>query len=388
MSNPFPVDDVSLTAVTDIMSSSGIDTIWLDLDGDMVPETMIQTDGPFALDDSGAGGAYDDGLVGEPINTLLPWDVEPGATDVWSLPDDGADWCDMNCYDPMTVPSDWTVDGYADATGYENSYDTPVDGGPFEMEDPGAFTDTGGYYDSTGYYDTTTYYDTTDSGYYDTSAEAYDTSGGWDSSAGYDTGVTTYDSWDSWDPSGADTTFDTGYSDPSSYYDDTSSGYDATAYDDGGAGYDAGYDPTADQGTEVFEVEANTEITDTWDSSLAMEQSQPWTDLSEDQSAASWDLYDASNDAWAAGDYELSYDLDAASTDQWNASYDSYDYSNDAYMAPTGYDATTTYDTTSYDSSTWETSAYDTSGYTTTESYTYDTPVSDSTSTYDSGSDW
>jgi hypothetical protein len=88
--DPFPIDP-TITEVTDLMSASGVDTIWLDLDGDLVPETMIQTDaGPFSFDETDSGvpvdtyeadtdGSYDSssgysdgGLVGEPMATLTP----------------------------------------------------------------------------------------------------------------------------------------------------------------------------------------------------------------------------------------------------------------------------------------------------------------------------
>lgn len=316
--NPFPVDDVSLTAVADLMSSSGVDTIWLDLDGDLVPETMVQvTDGPFALDDSQpAVEEYDDAtladdLVGEPIATLLPWESGAGTTDVWALPSDGTDWTSMDCYDPMAVPSDWTVDGWADPTGGAGAE------APFPVDADGGFADDSGYYDSTGYTDSTGYFDST--GYYDGSGDVYD--------------PTTIDTWDT----SLDTSaYDSGYSDPTTTYD---------------TGIETGYDDYT--------------LSDAADESMA------WTDVANQNYDAEWDLWRESNEASLNGNEDLAYDLNSASLDANAAGDQAWTYADETWADYDAYDSAA-YDT-SYDTS-WDTTSYDT-----TSTDSWDTTSTDAT---------
>ncbi|MFN8021088.1 MAG: hypothetical protein U0Q03_06110 [Acidimicrobiales bacterium] len=125
------------------------------------------------------------------------------------------------------------------------------------------------------------------------------------------------------------TDFDSSYDTTSYSYDttsyDTGYGYDTTSYDTGygydTTSYDTGYDATA------------------------------WTDLSNGLSDASWSEWDASidyttmaNDAWASGQMDL-YHLytDAATTAEAN-SWDLYDASWDAWYGPVNAEGYTAYD--------------------------------------------
>lgn len=356
--NPFPVDDIGLDTVADLLADSGLDRIWLDLDGDEIPETMIE------VDDGTDTGMSGDDLVGEPIATLLPWESDSG-TDVWALPSD--DWTSMDAYDPMTVPSDWTVDGYADP---DSAYDIPVDGtdAPFTV-DGGGFADTGGYYDSSGYTDTAGYYDST--GYYEASSTTYDAFDGYDTSA---------DSWDTWD--GSDTSvYDGGYSDPTAFTDTGSldSGYDPTSFD---SGYDpTGYDAT---GPDISSYDDAGGGGGEFDLDVAAENSSAWTEVANENYDAEWDLWNQSVDASINGDDMAAYDLNQMSLDANSAGDEAWTYADQSWDDPGSMDSW--YDSMSYDPSI---SSYDSTSFDSSySSSSYDTTSYDSTSSYSPTDDW
>lgn len=309
-SNPFPVDDTSINAIVDLMSDTGLDSIWLDLDGDQVPETMVQVDGPFSADDDlpdlDDATVTGDDLVGEPIATLLPWESDAGSTDVWALPSD--DWTDMDCYDPMAVPSDWTVDGSGESG---DGYDIPIDGtdAPFAVDDTGGFSDAGGYYDTSGYTDTTGYFDTT----------AYDGGGGYDAdtvdSTGYDdptltTEVTT-EVTDDWD-SGIAAAESQPWTDYSGDLADTSTDLYHQSMDAWAVGDTAGSEQLYDMSMDAW-----SDSGDAWDYSTEVYNDPTgWTE------STSYETYDTSSGAVYDSGYDsTSYTYDSASTD--TASYDS-----------------------------------------------------------------
>lgn len=99
--------------------------------------------------------------------------------------------------------------------------------------------------------------------------------------------------------------------------------------------------------------------------------SSAWSSAYSDASSASWDAWNASVDAYVAGDDMAAYNLNQASIAAdstadatWNAWGDATSYSS--------------YDTSSYDTST-SYSSYDTSSYDTSSSYSsYDTSSYDS----------
>lgn len=105
-------DSTSIATGTDfsnlaeLLSHSGVDTIWLDLDGDQVPETAVPIDGPFTSAEAGYDQAdYDtpDGWVSVPL------DGQDGAAyDISALIPDGPagpDWTapGVQGYDPMAL---------------------------------------------------------------------------------------------------------------------------------------------------------------------------------------------------------------------------------------------------------------------------------------------
>lgn len=335
------VADDGASTMWDLLAESGVDTVWLDLDGDMIPETAVSADGPFAVDDLDA--TYDDwtvaesyefdtadgSLVGQDMSVLLPYDVSGGSIDPFAMSE--TDWCECGVYDPMTAPTDWTVEGYADFT---DPYAVPG------MDE--AFTDAGAYYDlpadTSGYWDTSSYYESA-GGYLDT-ATTYDT---WDlpmttPGAGFDTGMS----------------YDTGVGMDTGAGFDTGMGYDTTSSWDPTAG-DAQHDAFISTITEDY-----SDPTSSWDSSTAMEQSQAWNDVYESADALEWDAWNASVDAYVAGDDMASYEYNQLSIDAGSMADDAWNYSNDAW-SDTSYTDTSYTDTSYTDTSYTDTSYTDTS---------------------------
>jgi len=317
------VDGTSLDAVVDLMGDAGIDTIWLDLDGDLVPETMVAVDGPFEVADADAGmdewTTYDeldlDGdLTGQPMSVLLPYEAGAGYPDPFALPTQ--DWCTCEPYDPMTVPSDWTTQGYAT---FEDAVALP--GSEVAFQDAGAYYDGGAH--ATGYWDTTGYWDAA-GGQLDTSIPL-DT---WDlpAATGYEAAY----------PGGFDGSFDGGVA--TGYDGGVATGFDATGYDTTGydpSGYDAtsGWDPTAgDAAHDAFIDTITTDYADPANWS-AGEQSQFWMDEYQAADQLSWDAWHASVDAYVAGDDLASYDFNQVSLDAGSYANDAWSYSNDAWSS-------------------------------------------------------
>lgn len=308
--------DVDLADLADLLSDAGVDAVWLDLDGDLIPETMIPTDGPFdveadgaeAYDDWSAAEAYDLDIVsgeldGQDLSILLPVELEAGYPDPFVLSE--ADWSECGVYDPMTAAPDWTVDGYAEFT---EIYTVPG------ME--GGFSDAGGYYDTsmptTGYWDVNSYYDT---------------------AGGYLDGATSIDTWDL--PMTAPTGFDGGMGMDGGMGDDAGAGYGPGAGFDTGAGYDAtsSWDPTAgDAQHEAFLDTITGDYSDpssSWDASSGGYDSQFWMDQYDAASDLSWDAWGASVDASIAGDGMAAYDLNQTSLAFESYANDAWSYSSD-----------------------------------------------------------
>ncbi|MCB0976785.1 MAG: hypothetical protein KDB02_04935, partial [Acidimicrobiales bacterium] len=299
---------------------------------DMVPETMISTDGPFAVEGDYDDSAYDDWTSadaydfetstgtydGESMSMLLPYDVEAGYPDPFVLPE--SDWCDCGVYDPMTAPMDWTTDGYA---SFNDVFALPgADAG---------YSDAGAYYDqfapTPGYFDTTSYYDTAD-GYLDASTPV-DT---WDMpmttpGAGFDTGM-------GYDPT-------TAFSPMSTY--DTTSAYSTSSYDpmsswDPSAG-DAAHDAFIHTITEDYSDPSTGVDLDTMS-----DTSQYWMDEYNAADDLSWDAWNASVDAYLEGDTMAAYDLNQTSIAADSYADTAWDYSNDAWSSSSYTDTSSSYD--------------------------------------------
>lgn len=299
--------------LADLLADAGVDAVWLDLDGDLIPETMIPTDGPFTVEPDGAD-VYDDWtaaesydfdvasgeLDGQSMSILLPVELEAGYPDPFVLSE--SDWTECGVYDPMTAAPDWTVEGYAEFT---DLYAVPgMDAG---------FSDAGGYYDTstptTGYWDVDSYYDNA-GGYLDASTSV----DGWDlpmatPGAGYDAGMG-YDA-------GGGAGFDTG------------GGFDP------GAGYDttSSWDPTAgDASHEAFLDTITGDYSDpssSWDASSGGD-TQFWMDQYDSAQDLSWDAWSSSVDASIAGDSSLAYDFNQTSLAAESYASDAWSYASDA----------------------------------------------------------
>ncbi|MBX3314457.1 MAG: hypothetical protein KF906_09070 [Actinobacteria bacterium] len=335
----------------DLLAESGVDTVWLDLDGDMIPETVIATGGPFAVDDVDGGydvsddwstaetyefDAGDLDLVGEPISVLLPFDLSDGYADPFAMSD--TDWSTCDAYDPMTVPADWTTEGYAD---FNDPYQVPG------MDAP--FSHAGDFYDlpveTSGYWDTAAYYDT--SGDYLDSSASFDS---WDlpmstHGTGMDTGF---------DPGmGMDTGFDPGMGMDTGF--DSGMGYDPTSSWDPTAG-DAAHDAFISTITEDY-----SDPMSSWDSSSAMDASQQWMDVYHSADDLSWDAWNASVDAYLADDGQAAYDYNQLSIEAGSMADDAWNYSNDAWSDTSSYTDTSYMDTSSYTDTSYTDTSYDSS---------------------------
>ncbi len=349
---PFPTDDGSST-VDFTTSAPSLDTIWLDLDGDLqadVAITITDVSGPFAVDPS-----YDDPFLfpagddGAPTSLLMPWDAGAGYADPWSLPADGADWTSFQSFDPMSAGSDWTVDGGWSVPGM-----AAADGGSFDsawLSDPGSYYDSSSYWDSSGYWDT--------SGYYDATADSFSVP-----ADPADTGI--YDA----------SAYDSGYESSGP----AATGYDTTGYDT--TGYDAAGDMTTDSWTDTWTTTDTEWVTPAWDIDGASSESTMWMDSYNELShgtGGEWDLWNASVEAYLNGDSDLSYQLQQESIAAGAAANEAWTYSNEAWSDPAyfpdPYEVTTqttyeaTYDTTSYDTTSYDTTSYDTTSYDTTSEW-------------------
>lgn len=136
-----------LSSLAELLSHSGVDTVWLDLDGDQVPETQVSIDGPF---DSGQTST-DSGVDGW---VSVPLDGEEGAAyDISSLVPSGPmgqDWTSpgVQGYDPMALHNFSVADGPVmyDPSGAQSW-------SPADYTSPDLWFNNGSYDQSAGYWD-------------------------------------------------------------------------------------------------------------------------------------------------------------------------------------------------------------------------------------------
>lgn len=364
MSTDAPFADGGASAfasLTELFADAGLDSIWLDLDGDLVPDTEISSYEP--------GSAADPFAIPEQskaLSTASGDDVES------ALEDDGSgydSWISIETTDDSGWPlydvidlipelsmpyTDWTTPG---AYGYDpmQMSNFSVDAGPVIIDpasgQPCCATD---YSDASLWFNDSAF--DSGAGYWDPTYAVMPTSPDlsmWQSAPDSYT-VPSLDmandpfSLTSWSTPDTGYAFDASSAYPSAY--DTSSfstsyttpTYDSTDYTSWSSSWDSS--PT-DVSTSYF--------TDyTFDDQLdaASSNSQYWMDEYDSASDLSWDFWQASVDASTAGDSSLAYDYNQLSLQSqsyadsaWDASstaWDSSFSSTSSYSADDGwYDA-------------------------------------------------
>lgn len=335
---PFATDDGGATTAvadlfTELFGQAGLDSIWLDLDGDQVPDTQISVydpadasydtsvADPFELSDpvSYPEVADDDG-VADPIDQL------PQEFDTWVSVSDAGDWpiYDVSALLPaQSVPyADWTAPG---AHGYDplSMTNFSVDAGPVVFNPA-----SGDPYCAMDYASPELWYNM---------SPFDDGAGYWDPTYAVMPSQMDYSQWqpapDGYSADGfADPYAMPGYSDLSMPY-----SYDSMPYTDYSTAYSVpGYDATS---FTSWDSSSPTDIstsyfTDwTFDDQLstAADNSQYWMTEYSDASTLANDYWQASVEASNAGDYTLAYDYNQLSLDTTSYAEDAWSYSNSAW---------------------------------------------------------
>lgn len=378
---PFAQDgSADFMSLADLFSDATLDSIWLDLDGDQVPDTQISSydmpsgdSDPFTVTDELAEEVADAGTGPQKAGFQDGTDGDATATDTTAT--DGAEydsWISIETTDDAGYPlydvyelipdqsvpyTDWTDQG---AYGYDpmQMWNFCVDAGPV-IVDPSS----GMSYTTADYTDPSLWFN----------ESSFDSGAGyWDPAYAVMPTQPDLSQWqptpDSYVPNGFDVS-----SDPFSYTSTMPTSYDAmdtSAYAMDGTGVPAS---TYSYTTPSYDSSAYTswDSSSSWDGSSptdvsssyftdysfddqlsqASEDSQFWMDQYDQASDLSWDYWQASVDASTAGDSSLAYDYNqlslqsssyadtawSASSSAWDTSYSS---STSSYSADDGwYDA-------------------------------------------------
>lgn len=363
-SGPFASDSGTSSVVADFFSDlfgeGGLDAVWLDLDGDEVPDIQISAydaqgvepsaDDLFDVSDQASAddsSSYDASSADASSYDASSYDAADGAgVDSWiSIPTeaDGAPVYDVwELIPDQSVPyADWTDPG---AQGYDPlaMSNFSVDAGPVVIDpasgDPYCATDytsTDLWYNAVPFDDGAGYWDPT----YAVMPAQLDTSM-------WQMAPETYAPASYADPSAFQPYADpfATYSDPAAYSDTSMFAYD------GSSAYSLpGYDSTDFTSWSSATDDSMSYFTDTtFDDQLstAYDNSQYWMTEYDDASSLSNDFWQMSVDASTAGDGVAAYDYNQLSLDASSYADDAWSYSSSAW------------DSVSTDSS-WDSSSYD-----------------------------
>jgi hypothetical protein len=120
-------------------------------------------------------------------------------------------------------------------------------------------------------------------------------------------------------------------------------------------------DPAAYLPTDVQAVETGSYSYDSTDWGSVGEVSQGYTDIFNAGTEQANELYQASTDAYLAGDESAAYDLNQASISVEAGADQAWDSANSVWTDMADTTTVTSYDTTSYDTSSYDTASTDTS---------------------------